>query len=63
MAAICARVGFAAARGVGDGVRGRAEDVDAPGGVLDDGQYVLSLSAQRDRLEEVAGQDRVGLAA
>jgi hypothetical protein len=43
------------------GVRGGAEDPDAPGGMLDDREDVLALTGQGDRLNEVAGQQGVGL--
>jgi hypothetical protein len=44
-------------------VRGGAEDTDPAGGVLDHGQDVLTLPGQGDRLDEVDGQERLGLAA
>lgn len=45
------------------GVSGGAEHADASGGVFDDGQDVLALSAGSDGLDEVAGQQGVGLRA
>ena len=45
------------------GVGGGAQHTDSPGGVLDDDQDVLALSGQCDGLDEVARQQRVGLAA
>jgi hypothetical protein len=41
-------------------VRGGAQDVDAPGGVLDEREYVTG-SGQGDGFEEVAGEEGVGL--
>jgi hypothetical protein len=43
-------------------VGGRAEDADAAVGVLDDGEDVHARAVQGGGGEEVAGQDRVGLA-
>ena len=45
------------------GVRGGAEDSDAPGGVLDDGEDVQARAGQGAGFEEVAGEQRLGLAA
>ena len=42
-------------------VRGDAEDVYAPGGVLDDEERVEPLQGDRVEVEQVAGQDRLGL--
>ncbi|MFF4779627.1 hypothetical protein [Microtetraspora fusca] len=42
-------------------VSGGAQHTDVPGGVLDDGEDVLTLSIERDGLDEVAGQNSVGL--
>ena len=54
-------------RGLGDpgcsGMRGRAQDPDPPGGVLDDRQHVQAGAGQGDGLEEVAGEQRLGLGA
>ena len=54
-------------RGLGDpggsGMRGCAQDPDPPGGVLDDRQHVQAGAGQGDGLEEVAGQQGVGLGA
>jgi hypothetical protein len=53
----------------GSGMRGRAQDPDPdpdpdpPAGMLDDRQGVQTGAAQRDGLEEVAGQQRIGLGA
>ena len=44
-------------------MRGDAEDADAAGGVLDDGQDVHALAGQGHRLEEVGGEDGLGLGA
>jgi hypothetical protein len=44
-------------------MRGRAQDPDPPGGVLDDRQHVQAGAAQGDGLEEVAGKQRIGLGA
>ncbi|WP_214322942.1 hypothetical protein [Nonomuraea sediminis] len=44
-------------------VRGGAEHTDASGGVLNDHQDVLALPAESDGLDEVAGQNGVGLRA
>lgn len=41
-------------------VRGRAQDPDPSAGVLDHGEHIQSCPAQGDRLEEVAGRQRVG---
>jgi hypothetical protein len=43
-------------------VGGGAEDVDAAGGVLDDGEDVQPCSGQGPGFEEVGGEDRVCLA-
>jgi hypothetical protein len=40
---------------------GDAEDVDAAGGVLDDEERVEPVQCDRVEVEQVAGQDRVGL--
>jgi hypothetical protein len=45
----------------GRGVRGSAEDPNAPGGVLDDGEGVQARPGQGAGLEEVTGQQGVGL--
>jgi hypothetical protein len=45
------------------GVRGYAQDPDAPGGVLDDGKDVQACPGQGAGLEEVAREQCVGLAA
>ena len=54
-------------RGLGDpggsGMRGCAEDPDPPGGVLDDRQYGQARAGQGDGLEEVAGEQGIGLGA
>ena len=42
---------------------GDAEDVDAAGGVLDDEERVEPLQGDRVEVEQVAGQDRLGLRA
>jgi hypothetical protein len=42
---------------------GGAEDSDAAGGVLDGGEDVLALPGAPDGLDEVRGQDGVGLGA
>jgi hypothetical protein len=42
---------------------GGAQVTDPAGGVLDGGEDVLTLSGQGDRLDEVDGQQRLGLAA
>ncbi|MGW9027168.1 hypothetical protein ACWGQ5_23925 [Streptomyces sp. NPDC055722] len=42
---------------------GGIQDVDAAGGVLDDGENVLAPASQGDRLDEVDGQESVGLGA
>src|ERR1019366_7827609 len=47
----------------GRGVRGGAEDPDPPGGVLDDGEGVQARPGQGADLEEVTGQQGVGLTA
>jgi hypothetical protein len=39
------------------------EDADAPGGVLDHGQDIGLSAIEQFRGEEVAGQDRLGLAS
>jgi hypothetical protein len=44
-------------------MRGRADDLDPPGGVLDDRQDVHARAGQRDGLEEVAGKQGPGLGA
>src|ERR1700683_817845 len=52
-------------RGLGypgrSGVGGGAQDPDAPAGVLDDRQDVQARAGQGDGLEEVAGEQSVGL--
>jgi hypothetical protein len=45
------------------GVRGGAQDVDSPGGVLDDREYVQAGSGQGDGFDEVAGEEGVGWGA
>ena len=45
------------------GMRGRAEDLDPPGGVLDDRQDVHPRAGRHDGLEEVAGEQGPGLRA
>jgi hypothetical protein len=45
------------------GVCGGAQDSDAPGGVLDDGEDVQVCPGQGAGLEEVAGEQGAGLAA
>ena len=45
------------------GMRCDAEDADAPGGVLDDGQDVGLGAVEQIGGEEVARQDRLGLGA
>jgi len=40
-----------------------AEDPDAAAGVLGDGEDVLPRAGQGDRLDEVCGEQRVGLGA
>jgi hypothetical protein len=50
---------FFAGRATQDAV-GCAQDVDAPGGVLDEREYVTG-SGQGDGFEEVAGEEGVGL--
>lgn len=42
---------------------GGTKDTDPAGGVFDDGEDVLALPGQGDRLDEVDGQESVGLAA
>jgi hypothetical protein len=42
-------------------MRGSAKDPHATGGLLDDRQDALALAGQGDRLDEVAGQQRIGL--
>jgi hypothetical protein len=42
---------------------GGAQHADAPGGMLDDGQDVQALPVQSDGLDEIAGQQDVGLGA
>ncbi|MFI7233144.1 hypothetical protein ACIBO5_59050 [Nonomuraea angiospora] len=53
--------------GLGDPTRGRmgrgAEDADASGGVLDDGQDVLTPPVKGDGLDEVAGRQRASWGA
>ena len=44
-------------------VGGDAEDVDAAGGVLDDEERVEPVQGDRVEVEQVAGQDRLGLRA
>jgi hypothetical protein len=44
-------------------MRRGAEDTDPAGGVFDDGEDVLTLPGQGDRLDEVDGQECLGLAA
>ena len=44
-------------------MRGRAQDPDPPGGVLDHRQHVQAGAAEGDGLEEVAGKQRIGLGA
>ncbi len=55
------------ADGLGDpgmgGVRGRADYPYTATGVVDDGENVLALAGQRDRLDEVHRQDRLRLRA
>ncbi|MEV1238467.1 hypothetical protein ACIBO2_44685 [Nonomuraea sp. NPDC050022] len=48
---------------VGGRVSSGAEHADAPGGALDDGQDVLAWPVQGDGLDEIAGQQGVGLRA
>jgi len=43
------------------GVRGGAENTDAPASVVDGSQDVLALSGEGDGLDEVHRQDRLGL--
>jgi hypothetical protein len=45
------------------GVGGEAEDVDAAGGVLDDEERVEPVQGKGVDMQQVAGQDRVGLCA
>ena len=42
-------------------MRGDAEDVDAPGGVLDDEERVQPVQGDGVEVEQVAGEDRVRL--
>ncbi|MFB4284967.1 hypothetical protein ACBJ59_57550 [Nonomuraea sp. MTCD27] len=48
---------------VGGRVSGGAQYANAPAGVLDDGQDVLALPVQGDGLDEIAGEQSVGLGA
>ncbi|MCE7006958.1 hypothetical protein LWC34_29625 [Kibdelosporangium philippinense] len=45
------------------GMRGGAEDADAPGGVLDDGEDEQPGAGEGSDFEEVRGEDGVCLAA
>jgi hypothetical protein len=45
------------------GVRGGAQDPDAAAGVLDHGKDVQERAGQRHRLDEVGGQQPLGLRA
>ncbi|WP_158853336.1 hypothetical protein [Saccharothrix deserti] len=49
--------------GVVELMRGGAEDADPAAGVLDDGEHVQAGTAQGGGLEEVAGEQGVGLRA
>ncbi|WP_250573985.1 hypothetical protein [Nonomuraea sediminis] len=44
-------------------VRGGAQHANAPGGMLDDGENVLTLAVQGDGFDDIASQQRVGLRA